>query len=256
MKEKHLKTSDLLFNHISRYIDYYSEIIGLKRSSKKQWYKYTDLTNGGIEITFHPDGQHTNVELSFKINNKWERWVKVKRSLIPGAGNGLFASRNFKKRDNVTLFMGRRLSTEEMMSNLHSNYAMDDIEPCNLRDEMLHFFFLAQLINHGNYTVANIRFDADKNGYCCRDVDVDKEFLLDYQRPIHCDSCWEYREKCNELKKRRVIAKVSKQGLKGRCSMCKATEERLILRECPQCPKQLCSICYDKLQVQRVHLIF
>ena len=111
------------------------------------------------------------------------------------------------------------------------------------------------MINHGNYTVANIRSDGDKNGYCCRDVDDDKEFLLDYQQLMHCDSCWEYKEKWNELMKRWVIVKVSKQGLKGECSMCKSREERLIIRECPQCPKQLCSICYDKLQVQCVHLI-
>ena len=256
MKQKYLETSHALFNHISRYIDYYSKIIGLKRSSKKQWYKYTDLSDRDIEITFSPEGQQTNIELSLKINNQWERWVKVKQSQIPGAGNGLFSSRFFKNNDPVTLFMGKRLSLEEITNNLHSNYAMEDIEPCNSRDEMLHFFFLAQLINHGNYTVANIRFDGDKNGYCCKDVDDDKEFLLDYQRPIHCNSCWEYRENCGELKKRRVIAKVSKQGLKGKCSMCKCREKMLILRECPQCFRQLCFKCYDKLQIQCVHLIF
>ena len=58
---------------------------------------------------------------------------------------------------------------------------MENIEPYNSRDEMLHLFFFAQLINYGNDTVANIRFDEEKNGYCCTDVDDDKEFLLDYQ---------------------------------------------------------------------------
>jgi len=146
--------------------------------------------------------------------------------------------------------MGRRLSTEEMSNNHHSNYAMDDIEPCNSGGKMQHYYFLAQMINHGNYTVANIRFDEDYNGYCCKDVDNDKEFFLDYQRPIYCETCWEYREKCNVLKLRPVMAKITTQGVKGKCSMCKSREQKLILRECPKCFKRLCANCYDSLQVQ------
>jgi hypothetical protein len=182
MRDEHLESGCKLSNHISRYIDYYSKIIGLKRCAKKQWYRYNDITNGDKEITFNPN-QHTNIELSFKINQQWERWVKVKQSTIPGAGNGLFSSRYFKKDNPVTVFMGRWLSTEEMTKNHHSNYAMDGIEPCNSRDEMQHYYFLAQMINHGNCTVANIRFDEDYNGYYCKDVDNDKEFFVGLSTP-------------------------------------------------------------------------
>ena len=109
MNEKYLETSHALFNHISRYIDYYSRNICFKRFSMKQWYKYTDLTDRDIEFTFSPDCQQTNIELSLKINNRWECWVKVKLSQIPGAGNGLFSSCYFKNKDPVTLFMGKWL---------------------------------------------------------------------------------------------------------------------------------------------------
>ena len=86
--------------------------------------------------------------------------VKVKQSTIPGEGKGLFDSCYFKKDESVTIFMGiDMVTTEEMIMNHHSNYAMNDIEPCNLRDEMHQYYFLAQMIYYGNYTVEDICFD-------------------------------------------------------------------------------------------------
>ena len=83
--------------------------------------------------------------------------------------------------------MGRRSSTEEIYSNHHSNYALNEMEPRNSREKIEHYSLLVHNINHGNYIVENIRFEENNNSYF-----------------NYCKTCYKYREKGKVPKLRRV----------------------------------------------------
>jgi hypothetical protein len=248
MNEVYLGTASNLFEHISENAEYYRQKMLETTTSEGQWYKYTDRDNNSQEISF-AGNRSANVELSLKIKGRWVPWVYVNDSTIENGGKGLFCSKNFALRETAMIYMGRKLTSEELNNNDFSKYAMADVDPCDRRRNMTHWFYLSQYINHGNYTVANICFETNLVAHYIKPLSEDMELFVDYQRPIYCKKCVEYRKVAGTTKLRRVETKVSAKGDIGNCNRCKPKTEKLLARECKKCHKKLCIDCYDYFQI-------
>jgi len=248
MNEVYLKTASDLFDHISENAEYYRRKMLTTNTLEGQWYKYTDTDNNSQEISFASNAD-ANVELLLKIKGEWVPWVYVKDSTIENAGKGLFCSKNFELGETVIIFMGRKLTSEELCNNDFSKYALADIDPCDTRRNKMHWFYLSQFINHGNYTVANICFETNLVSHCIKPLCEDMELFVDYRRPIYCKKCVEYRKVAGKIKLRRVETKASAKGDLGNCNRCKPKREKLLARACKKCHKKLCIDCYDQFQI-------
>jgi hypothetical protein len=95
---------------------------------------------------------------------------------------------------------GKKLTSEELCNNDFSKYALADIDPCDTRRNKMHWFYLSQFINHGNYTVANICFETNLVSHCIKPLCEDMELFVDYRRPIYCKKCVEYRKVAGKIK--------------------------------------------------------
>jgi len=248
MKTPSLDNAKHLFNDISKRPQYYRRQIARPKSSDEQWYRYSDKNNKLQDIAFETN-PNAKVQLSLRINGRWEPWLYVDKSSIENAGKGVYSERTFELDDDVNLFMGRKLSKKELNSKRFSEYAMRNIDPCDKKGRQLHWYFLGHLINHGNYTVANIRFHKNLISRCIKRVTPDKEFLTDYQRPIFCTRCHEFRKENGIIKRKRVQTKVLAEGAIGKCRECKLATDKLVVRECKGCRKKLCVDCYDRFQI-------
>ena len=248
MNEVYLGTASNLFEHISENAEYYRQKMLETTTSEGQWYKYTDRDNNSQEISF-AGNRSANVELSLKIKGRWVPWVYVNDSTIENGGKGLFCSKNFALRETAMIYMGRKLTSEELNNNDFSKYAMADVDPCDRRRNMTHWFYLSQYINHGNYTVANICFETNLVAHYIKPLSEDMELFVDYQRPIYCKKCNEYRKVLMVTKLKRVETKRTAIGEIGYCIRCKPKKSKLLARECKKCHKKLCIDCYDHFQI-------
>jgi len=247
MKWPNPETASSLFEHISKHSDHYERVLRNSNKFRGRWFRYGDKDNNLKDITFKRK-PNAKVQLSLKVKGRWEPWLYVDKSTIKNAGRGVFAARIFEPEDPVSTFMGRKLSKKDLESKNHSEYAMTNIDPCDKKGKQTHWYFFGHLMNHGNYTVANINFEPNLASYCTKRVNKDKEFLLDYKRPIFCKKCHEYRKVSGLIKRKRIKTKISREGTIGKCSNCKSSKEKLVARECKNCGKKLCIDCYDKLQ--------
>jgi hypothetical protein len=247
-RNKQFNSAKTLFRHIGKNVQRDRRYIVTYATGKGRQLKYTELGRSSTTDISFTDKQDTEVQLSIKINGRWKAWVHTKHSTIPNAGYGLFPSHKFMPGDNVGIFLGRKLRNHAISNHQYSNYAMEDCDPCDRKGKMMHWYFMNQFINHGNYTVANIRFDPSLHSFCTKILEKDNEFLMDYQRPIFCKSCHEYRKTVGLTKRKRVKTRKTRKGVTGKCSHCLSGTDKLILRECRKCQKKLCIDCYDKLQ--------
>jgi hypothetical protein len=248
MKKGSLRSAKGIFKDISKKSQYYRRVMEITKSSEKKWYRYSDKDNNLKDVSFKTK-PNAKVQLSLKINGRWEPWLYVDKSSIENAGRGVYSERTFEVDDCVNVFMGRKLTREELNSKKFSEYAMTNIDPCDKKARKLHWYLLSHLINHGNYTVANVRFQRNMISHCIKRITPDMECLVDYQRPIFCKKCHEYRRQSGLLKWKRVETKVLKEGAIGFCRECKSATEKLVVRECKICHKKLCVDCYDKFQI-------
>jgi len=189
-----------------------------------------------------------HIELMLKICNDWKPWVHVDDSSIPNAGHGLFASRNFRKHEYVTIYMGRKLYSDEIKRGRFSKYALFDRDPCDKKGRLTHWYLFAHLINHGNYTKSNLKFDPKLRAYTSKTVHSNNEFFIDYNRTIYCTTCLEPDEEDINGMVRTAI-KPCKRGSEGKCSYCYSNKKQLVVRVCIRCRRKLCASCYDKIQV-------
>jgi len=90
------------------------------------------------------ENNDVDLTLNFNVANRKIPWIAVKRSTIPGAGNGCFLLQPGKKGDVVTCFMGY-----EKAAAHGSNYAFFNIDPCKGKEKTpcFHYCF-AHYINH------------------------------------------------------------------------------------------------------------
>jgi len=248
IKIKQFKSAKALFRHIGKNAQKYRRNIATYTTGKGRQFKYTELECSCTREISFTDNKDAKVQLSLKLNGRWKAWVHIKQSTIPNAGNGLFPSHKFMPGDNVGIFLGRKLGNRDISNRQYSNYAMEDRDPCDRKGKMMHWYFMSQFINHGNYTVANIRFDPGFQSVCTKITNKDMEFLFDYQRQIFCKTCYEYRKTGGYIQWKRVETKITTKGVTGKCSHCLSRKNKLILRECNKCQKRLCVDCYDKLQ--------
>jgi len=247
MKWPSLKDAASLFRHISLNAEQYQRIIRISNTPLVHFIRYGDKDNNLEKICFKTN-PNAKVQLSLKVNGRWESWLYVDKSTIKNAGRGVFAARIFEVDDPVGTFMGRKLSKEDLENKTHSEYALSNIDPCDHKGNQMHWYFFGHLMNHGNYTVANINVEPNLASFCTKRVLEDMEFLLDYKRPIFCKKCHEHRKVFGMKKRKRVKTKISVEGAIGKCRQCKSSKSKLVARECKKCGKKLCLDCYDKLQ--------
>jgi hypothetical protein len=243
-----MRNAKSLFEAISKNAQHYRREMACQNTGKGQWFRYCDKENKLEQISFESK-PNAKVQLSLKINGQWKPWLYVDESTIENAGYGVFPERTFEVDDYVSYFMGRKLSKEELENKLFSEYALSNIDPCDNEGQQMHWYLLSHLFNHGNYTIANIRFESNLVLRCIKRVTRDKECLVDYQRPIFCKKCHEYKRVSGIVKRKRVKTRISDEGTIGKCRECKCKTKKLIARECKNCRRQLCLDCYDKFQV-------
>lgn len=239
-----------------------SETVLKSIAKNKQWVSNTFI-NGNIKhlssisyrvksnkqsVCYNSSSRLLNVELILTLNEASLPWLYIDESTIKNAGRGLFASRNFSKHQYFSVYLGKKISQNDIILGRFSNHAFSDRDPCDENGRAFHWFMLAQFINHGNYTKSNCQFDPKLRGYTTKAIRSCNELIMDYNRTIYCTTCYE-TEQQGIKRKNRMACKPCVRGLYGICSYCCRRRKQLVLRYCPRCRRKLCASCYDKIQI-------
>jgi hypothetical protein len=116
----------------------------------------------------------------------WVPWVFVKKSTIPKAGFGLFASRRFARGETVGVYMGVTHSGREQASNVDNKYVLEGIDARGGIGSGYNYCLGAHFINDpafggtGSSKKYNVVVHADGRITVTRRVNRGEEFFMNY----------------------------------------------------------------------------
>jgi hypothetical protein len=133
-------------------------------------------------------------------------WLNLKLSCIKNSGLGVFSLRNFKVGDFITAYLG-----EVNKNPLEEEYTFKKIngKPVNSASGILEDYWFGHRIQHGSGDQVNVFITAGYEIKAKKDIEIDEELFMDYNRSIVCEKCKvesDFYDKCfKESKLKKVI---------------------------------------------------
>jgi len=199
---------------------------------------FFDATINNLSSDIISENKNIKLTLNFVVAGTSIKWLTVKPSGIPGAGNGCFLEQPGKKGDLVTCFMGY-----QRPNGVGSRWSVDTIDPClEHENEPFHFCY-AHKINHKEHRKANAYIDCNGGIRLLRDLPAGTELFIDYKRDVYCDFCSEPGSpKLMEKIRAATSTMCSLKGCKNLAII--ACENRK-----PICSLKLCEVHYNETQI-------
>jgi hypothetical protein len=143
-------------------------------------FRYKMVFHPHQACSFYPTALFANCELFVQDDNgNYVPWIQSGPSLIDGAGTGLFASRDFKKGDIITIYLGRKRNDGEP-----TKYAFLDVTAADMKGELSNPYLLAQLINHAGEINPNCKIEGHKI-VALRNIKKKKNFVRSKSTEFH-----------------------------------------------------------------------
>jgi SET domain-containing protein len=158
----------------------------------------------------------------------------LKLSSIKNSGLGVFSLRNFKVGEFITAYLG------EVNENSHEEeYTFKKIngKPVNSESGFLEDYWFGHRIQHGSGDQVNVFITAGYEIKAKKDIEIDEELFMDYNRSIVCEECKVESDFYDRLLK-----------IPKKCNFCE--NMCLKLKKCSNCEACfICLQCYDKKQI-------
>ena len=161
-------------------------------------------------------------------------WLKLKFSSIENSGLGVFSSRNFKKNEFITCYLGE---VNQDPSNEEYTFKKINGKPVNSLSGLLEDYWFGHRIQHGSGNQVNVTITSGYVIKAKKDIKVGEELFMDYNRSLFCGECkveTDFYDQC--------LNKSMK------CNLC--GNKGLNVKKCNKCETFLiCLQCYDKSQM-------
>jgi SET domain-containing protein len=160
--------------------------------------------------------------------------VEVEVFLHQECGLGVFSSRNFKKNEFITCYLGE---VNQDPSNEEYTFKKINGKPVNSLSGLLEDYWFGRRIQHGCGNQVNVTITSGSVIKAKKDIKVGEELFMDYNRSLFCGEC-------------KVVTDFYGQRFKKskKCNLC--GNKGLNVKKCNKCETFLiCLQCYNKLQI-------
>ena len=113
-------------------------------------------------------------------------WLKLKFSSIENSGLGVFSSRNFKKNEFITCYLGE---VNQDPSDDEYTFKKINGKPVNSLSGLLEDYWFGHRIQHGSGNQVNVTITSGYVIKAKKDIKVGEELFMDYNRSFFCREC-------------------------------------------------------------------
>ena len=185
-----------------------------------------------ISLNIYENPSFCSTLLVFK-NGILTPWLKLKFSSIENSGLGVFSSRNFKKNEFITCYLG-----EINQDPSEEEYTFKKIngKPVNSLSGLVEDYWFGHRIQHGSGNQDNVTITSGYVIKAKKDIEIGEELFLDYNRSIVCGECKVETDFYNQCLNKSM-----------KCNLCGNKGSNV--KKCNKCETFLiCLQCYDKSQ--------
>jgi hypothetical protein len=127
-------------------------------------------------------------ELVVFFKEREHPWLTMKVSSIKNGGFGVFAAHSFVKDEFVTCYLGvLDLEPQDVTYTFNKISAAPELPSGELKED----YWFGHRINHGSGDKVNVTVNESYIIRSCKEIMVDEELFLDYNRKLYCETCYE-----------------------------------------------------------------